>query len=328
MTDKKRVALIFGGRGHEHSVSVSGAENLLSLIDGERYGVYTVIIEKNGKMRLSEGGAELFPVMREGKGVFLTDKGDILRVDCAFPLLHGDFGEDGSVQGLLTSLNIPFVGSDTRASAICLDKAVTKAAAEALGIPTVPWRLITDGHGADLTPPLFIKPDCLGSSVGASPARSDEELISAIATASELGGRRVLAERLIEPLRELECAYFSAQGEEFVSRPGEILCDGFYSYGRKYSEGAAEGVCRAELPARITERIREWAMELCRFIGVRHLARVDFFLSGDDLYFNEINTMPGMTERSLYLRLLESEGIPPAEAINRMISDAMAEGAR
>ena len=144
----------------------------------------------------------------------------------------------------------------------------------------------------------------------------------------ELGGKRVLAERLIEPIRELECAYFSAQGEEFVSRPGEILCDGFYSYGRKYSEGAAEGVCRAELPARITERIREWAMELCRFIGVRHLARVDFFLSGDDLYFNEINTMPGMTERSLYLRLLESEGIPPAEAINRMISDAMAEGAR
>lgn len=328
MKDKKQVAIFFGGRGYEHSVSVSGAKNLLPLIDGERYGVHTVLIEKSGRMRLSESGTEVFPIMREGVGALLTEEGCIIPIDCAFPLLHGDYGEDGTLQGLLASLCIPFVGSDARASAICLDKAVTKAAAEALGIPTVPWRLITDGRGTDLVPPLFIKPDCLGSSVGASPVRSDDDLSAAIAAAGELGGGRVLAEGLIEPLRELECAYFSAQGEELFSHPGEILCDGFYSYGRKYSDKAAESVCRAELPTAITERIREYASALCRFIGVRHLARVDFFLSGERLYFNEINTMPGMTERSLYLRLLESEGISPAEAINRMISDAIAGGVR
>lgn len=329
MKSKKQIALIYGGRGYEHSVSVSGAKDILSLIDGERYGVHTVFIEKDGRMRLSDAdGAEVFPVMREGAGALLTEEGKLLRTDCVFPLLHGDFGEDGTLQGLLTSLKIPFVGSDARASAICLDKAVTKAVAEALDIPTVPWRLITDGDAEDLAPPLFIKPDCLGSSVGASPVRSGEELSAAVAAADRLGGGRVLAERLIDPLRELECAYFSAQGEEVVTHPGEILCDGFYNYGRKYSGEAAESICHAELPTRITERIRECAARLCRFIGVRHLARVDFFLSGDELYFNEINTMPGMTERSLYLRLLEGEGISPAEAINRMISDAVAGGSR
>lgn len=332
MNDKKHIALIYGGRGHEHSVSVSGARNILSLIDGERYGVHTVFIEKSGTMRLcapdSEGGAAVFPILSDGRGALLTESGEVLFVDCAFPLLHGDFGEDGTVQGLLSSCGISFVGSDTRASAICLDKAVTKAVAETLGIPTVPWRLITDGEdAAELNLPLFIKPDCLGSSVGASPARNREELSFALDGASLLGKGRVLAERLINPIRELECAYFRAQGEEIVTYPGEILCDGFYSYERKYSAGAAEASIRAEIPTKLAELMREYARKLCRFIGVRHLARVDFFLSGEELYLNEINTMPGMTDKSLYLRLLARAGISPAEAVNRMISDATAEGA-
>ena len=332
MTNKKQIALFFGGRGYEHSVSVSGAKNLLTIIDGERYGVYTVYIEKSGKMRLTtpdlEVGEAVFPILTEGRGALLTEAGKEVQIDCAFPLLHGDFGEDGMVQGLLASCSIPFVGSDTRASAICLDKAATKAIAEALGIPTVPWRLLTGGEVlSDLELPLFIKPDGLGSSVGASPARSREELSAAIRNAASLGGGRVIAERLISPIRELECAYFSAQGEVIVTYPGEILCDGFYSYERKYSAEAADTASRADIPRDIAERMREHARRLCRAIGVRHLARVDFFLSGDALYLNEINTMPGMTASSLYLRLLEATGISPAEAINRMISDAIAEGA-
>lgn len=330
MTNKKQIALFFGGRGYEHSVSVSGAKNLLSLIDGERYGVHTVFIEKNGKMRLrapdSEGGTAAFPILCNGGGALLCESGEALPIDCAFPLLHGDFGEDGTVQGLLASCGVSFVGSDVRASAICLDKAATKAIAEAIGIPTVPYRLLTEGEDfTDLELPLFIKPSCLGSSVGASPARSREELFSAIGKAVALGGRRVLVERLISPVRELECAYFSAQDEETVTYPGEILCDGFYSYEKKYSAGATRTVTRAELPRELAERMREYTRRLCRFIGVRHLARVDFFLSGDAVYLNEINTMPGMTAESLYLKLLERSGISPAEAVNRMISDALAE---
>ena len=332
MTNKKQIALFFGGRGYEHSVSVSGAKNLLSLIDRERYGVYTVFIEKSGKMRLTtpdlEVGEAVFPILDEGRCALLTESGERLQIDCAFPLLHGDFGEDGSVQGLLASCRVPFVGSDTRASAICLDKAATKAFAEALGIPTVPWRLLTSGEDyTDLEPPLFIKPTGLGSSVGASPAHSRVELIAAIQNAASLGGGRVLAERLISPIRELECAYFSAQGEQIVSYPGEILSGGFYSYERKYSTEAAGTSARADVSRELAERMREYTRRLCRAIGVRHLARVDFFLSGDALYLNEINTMPGMTASSLYPRLLVGAGISPAEAINRMISDAIAEGA-
>lgn len=331
MTNKKQIALFFGGRGYEHSVSVSGAKNLLSLIDRERYGVHTVFIEKSGKMRLrapdSEGGTAVFPIFCNRGGALLTESGERLHIDCAFSLLHGDFGEDGTVQGLLSSCGIPFVGSDARASAICLDKAATKAVAEALGIPTVPWRLLTGGENfTDLELPLFIKPDCLGSSVGASPARSREELSLAIQNAASLGGGRVLAERLVSPRRELECAYFSAQGEEIVTYPGEILCDGFYSYERKYSTEAAGTSARADVTRELAERMSEHTRVLCRAVGVRHLARVDFFLSGDELYLNEINTMPGMTASSLYLRLLDGAGISPAEAINRMISDAIAEG--
>ena len=339
MTNKKQIALFFGGRGYEHSVSVSGAKNLLSLIDQERYGVYTVFIEKSGKMRLTSpdfadneaifsGDAEVFPILRDGRGALLTEFGEILPFECAFPLLHGDFGEDGTIQGLLSSCRIPFVGSDARASAICLDKAATKALAESMDIPTVPWRLLNDGdHGAELDPPIFIKPDCLGSSVGASPVREYCELRAAIDRAMSLGGGRVLAERLINPIRELECAYFAAQGEVIVTHPGEILSDGFYSYERKYSAGAARTRARAELSRELAELMREHTERLCHAIGVRHLARVDFFLSDDALYFNEINTMPGMTASSLYLGLLDQAGISPAEAVNRMISDAIAEGA-
>lgn len=324
MTDKKRVALLFGGRGFEHSVSVAGAENLISLIDTERYAIFPILITTDGEFALchtrgDDKGTAAIPI----SGGFLTEDGRDLPIDCAIPLLHGDFGEDGTVQGLLSTLNIPFVGSQTRASAICLDKAVTKSVAEALGIPTVPWRLITDGCADGITAPAFIKPDCLGSSVGASEARDSGDLSEAIRRAHEVGGGRVLAERLISPLRELECAYFSAQGEEIFTNAGEILCDGFYSYERKYSERSARTEASAKISGALNEKIRGYASKLCRFIGIRHLARIDFFLSGEDLFFNEINTMPGMTATSLYLRLLEQHGISGSEAVNRLISDAI-----
>ena len=196
MTNKKQIALFFGGRGYEHSVSVSGAKNLLSLIDRERYGVYTIFIEKSGKMRLTTPdlevgeadlsyddaifscGEALFPILADGRGALLTEAGERFQVDCAFPLLHGDFGEDGTIQGLLASCRIPFVGADTRASAICLDKAATKAFAEALGISTVPWRLLTDGEScSDLEPPLFIKPDCLAARLAHRPRTRARSLV-------------------------------------------------------------------------------------------------------------------------------------------------------
>ena len=330
MTDKKRVALIYGGRGLEHSVSVAGAKNLISLIDGERYDTLPVMISKNGEFSLCSpfvpvsDGITVHPICKDGVGGFITDGGEFFPLDCAFPLLHGDFGEDGTVQGLLSSLGIAFVGCDTRASAICLDKAVTKAVAERLGIPTVSWSLVTDTSSpCERNFPLFIKPDCLGSSYGAGRAESDEQFDALLRSAALLGEGRVLVEEFKSPLRELECAFFEAQGERLFTPAGEILCDGFYSYERKYSRGGAKTAARADIAMADALKIREYSEALCSFIGIRHLARIDFFLSDGIIYLNEVNTMPGMTESSLYLKLLSETGISPAEAVNRLLSDAV-----
>ncbi len=334
MTDKKRVALIYGGRGYEHSVSVAGAKNLISLIDGERYEALPVLISKNGDFSLcsphSDGrdGIRVYPIYRNGCGGLLTEDGEFIPLDCAFPLLHGDFGEDGTVQGLLASARIAFVGCDTRASAICLDKAVTKAVAEALGIPTVRWRLVTDSSCPnDEHLPVFIKPDCLGSSYGAGKAETSEQLEEVFEAANKLGNGRVLVEELKCPVRELECAYFEAQGEKLFTTAGEILCEGFYSYEKKYSALGAKTAARADVSHSDAVKMHEYSEALCSFIGIRHLARIDFFLSDGIIYLNEINTMPGMTETSLYLRLLSEAGISPEEAVNRLLSDAISVGA-
>lgn len=334
MTDKKRVALIYGGRGLEHSVSVAGAKNLMSLIDGERYDTLTVRISKNGEFSLcspfcaENDGISVHPICKDGIGGLTTDGGEFFPIDCAFPLLHGDFGEDGTVQGLLSSLGIAFVGCDTRASAVCLDKAVTKAVAERLGIPTVSWSLITESSlPREQKFPLFVKPDCLGSSYGAGKAENEEQFDSLLRSASALGGGRVLVEEFKSPLRELECAFFEAQGERVFTAAGEILCDGFYSYERKYSQGGAKTSARADISKADALKIREYSEALCSFIGIRHLARIDFFLSDGIIYLNEVNTMPGMTDKSLYLRLLSESGISPKKAVNRLLADAVAEGA-
>ena len=326
MTGKKRIALLFGGRGYEHSVSIAGAKNLISLIDTDLYELFPILISQDGRLSLLSSPAE-----KEGQAISLirgglrTENGEDIPIDCAFPLLHGDFGEDGTVQGLLTSLDISYVGADARASAICIDKTVTKSVAEALGIPTVPWKLVTNKNREGISLPAFIKPDCLGSSFGAGIANSETELTEALCIADSMGGGRVLAEKIVAPLRELECAYFSAQGEAIFTDAGEILCSGFYSYERKYSEHSAKTDPSAKIPKALNEKIREYSKSLCEFIGIRHLARVDFFLSGDRLYFNEINTMPGMTATSLYLRLLEQRGMSGKEAITRLVSDAVGE---
>ena len=334
MTEKKQIALIYGGRGVEHSVSVAGAKNLISLIDKERYGVIPVYISKHGGFSLrspvsNTDGSPLYPISRDGVSGFLTAEGELIRIDCAFPLLHGDFGEDGTVQGLLTSLGIAFVGCDTVASAICLDKAVTKAVAESLGIPTVSGTLITDAlcNADKYDLPVFIKPDRLGSSYGAGMAAEHDAFRRIFAEAHALGGGRVLIEQFKSPVRELECAYFEAQGEKIFSSAGEILCDGFYSYEKKYSDGGAKTSSKATLSSETNDKILEYSERLCSFIGIRHLARIDFFLSDGEIYLNEINTMPGMTETSLYLKLLSEHGISPEEAVNRLISDAAMTGA-
>lgn len=322
---RPRVCLIYGGRGHESEVSQRGKENIFPLIDREKYDPYPLFIDKSGRWLIE--GNEVFP---SKGGFFCPETKEFYKADCAFPLLHGDFGEDGRVQGALECADIPYVGCDSQAGAVCRDKSFVKTLAHSLGVPTLPHLLILRGEGIQYALrlcerkfdyPMFIKPSRLGSSVGASSARSKRELVSSITRAFCLG-ERVIVEPCLDSKRELECGYFSAKGKELFTNPGEILLDGLYDYEKKYLSDTRLSV-RADLDGEYIEQIREYSRRLVRALSVRGLSRVDFFLSGGELYFNEINTMPGFTGESLYLKMIETEGYSARDAINMLIESAL-----
>ena len=330
MNNKKRptVAVIFGGRGKERSVSLKGKENLIRLIDRDKYEPLSVCIEEDGQWSLD--GEEL---LWARDGFHSLGRQEHLRVDCAFPLLHGDFGEDGVVQGALECQNIPYVGCDTSAGAVCRDKSFVKTIANSLGIPTLPHILVLRDEGLDyatrsaeakFTYPMFIKPARLGSSIGVSSADSHRELTSALRLAFSLSDR-VIIEPYLSDKRELECGYFGAKGKEIFTNPGEIKIKGVYGYNEKYLSGAELSI-RAEISEDISHKVREYSRRLIRALGVRDLSRVDFFLSDDRLYLNEINTMPGFTEGSLYPKMIEAAGIGPEKMVDMLIEGAIARG--
>lgn len=310
--DKLRVGLIYGGRGRESEVSVRGKNYILPFFDKNKYSVLTIFIDKNGRWLID--GCEVFP---HRGGFFCPESGEIHRVDAVIPLLHGDFGEDGRVQGALDCVDIPYIGCDTLAGAICRDKVFVKTIAEKLSIPTLPFRLVLRSEGIDyavrnleenMSYPMFVKPARLGSSVGVSAAETRRQLVSALTVAFTMA-ERVIVEPCLTNKRELECGYFSTKSKEIFTNPGEILYNGTYGYEEKYVSGDVGLAIRADVSDDVRDAVREYSRRLVRALGIRHLARVDFFLSGDRLYFNEVNTMPGFTDCSLYARMLEAYGI-------------------
>lgn len=325
---RKTVALIYGGRGYESEVSLRGAGNIRPIIE-EKYNCLPVFIDKEGRW-LTEG-KELFPANIGGKGGFFCPKsGEFFAVDCAFPLLHGDFGEDGVVQGSLECASVPYVGCDVSGGAVCRDKAFLKAEAKELNIPTLPYLLAIKGEGdiaeraeREIGYPMFVKPARLGSSIGARSARDGCELLEALSNAFSLCDR-VIIEPLLNSKRELECGYFGACGLEIFTSVGEIICQGFYDYESKYEHrGGVHVSAVAEVDDRVNRKIKEYSKRLVRFLGIRSLSRIDFFLSEDEIYFNEINTMPGFTGGSLYARLISAEGISEDKLIELLIEDAL-----
>ena len=327
---KKHIALLFGGRGAEHEISLAGHRTLRRLIDREKYRITDIFIDKSGDFYIDNTDGEkypVFPVKRLGKSGFLGSSG-LIEVDAVFPLLHGDFGEDGRVQGLLECASLPFIGEGTRVGAITADKAATKAIAERLGIPVASYtvhRLSESASEAEkrasstLGYPMFIKPTGLGSSIGASAAESRDEFIRAYSEAVSLGD--VMAESLVPDKRELECAFLYYRGELVVSRPSEILCRGTYGYKEKYRLKTKTRTV-ADVPKEISDTAREYSLALAKEIGIFSLARIDFFLSGKTLIFNEINTLPGLTESSMYLKMLKNEGYNEPDVIDALIERA------
>ena len=343
---KHTVALLYGGRGFEHDVSLIGAKRLFPQIDTERYYKLPILITQGGIWLTSgitdgippldesaEGLFEVLPATRNGKGGFLTENG-FIPIDALFPLLHGDFGEDGIIAGALENAMIPYVGQDTPTGALLSDKAYTKAFAEHLGIPTVPWiyavnepaDTVLEKAKASLGFPLFIKPSRLGSSVGAGIVTSPDSFASVYEKAFTLGSGRVLVEKAVKIKAELECAYFGTKSKELFTKVGEISTGGgFYDYDAKYGGNCPFEVRdSSDIPEAIQKRIDEASRLLVKGIGIRDLARIDFFLAEDgSLFFNEINPMPGFTEKSLYMRLLANEGLPEAAALNSLIEAAI-----
>ena len=367
MNKRNTVALLFGGRGYESDVSVLGAKFLLSQLDLEKFSPLPVYISGSGewKMRyepqadiLPESGClasdiaermvtelalgecrhvSVSPVLREGRSGLSSDVG-FIPVDVVFPLLHGDFGEDGIIQGALENARLSFVGQSTLTGALLSDKAYTKIVAEHLGIPSAEWTLgIRDSKFSSrsaarayaeeqLGYPMFIKPSGLGSSVGAGAALSADGFDAMFELAASLGGGRVLIERHVKPIKELECAYFSACGKELFTNIGEISYNtDFYDYEAKYSDesSARVRICR-ELPEDTRGAILDYSKRLVDYFGIRDLARIDFFLTEDgSVLFNEINTMPGFTSSSLYPILLRDAGVDTTELVTLLLTEAL-----
>ena len=314
------VGLLYGGRGREREVSERGFRHLFPIICREMR-VMPIYIDECGRW-LNEG-RQLWPAT----GGFITEYGERIEIDCAIPLLHGDYGEDGVVQGALECADIPYVGCDVSASALCRDKGIVKIIAEHIGIPTLPHRIVGVGsahpkaeHKIPL--PAFVKPAGLGSSIGAMAAYDEKNLGEAIENALSLCDRVIIEPCLINK-RELECGYFSDGEREIFTEPGEIHICGSYGYEQKYHDPQIRLSPVADIPKHLSERIREYSARLVHYLGVRHISRVDFFLSGEEIYFNEINTMPGFTDGSLYRMMMSAIGIDEGELMRRLCMAAV-----
>ena len=307
------LAIIYGGEGYEHKVSALGFQHLFPILE-KIYRVFPIFIDTCGEFWLEN--KRVFPTY----GGFADSSGEVYKVDAAFPLLHGDMGEDGVVQSALTLGKIPFIGCAPTVGAVCRDKFTVKAVAKSLGIPTLPARLIS--RDDEIALPCFIKPSGLGSSIGAGAARSMGELQFALENAFRYTDR-VMAEPLLKGKRELECGYFGVKGKEIFTNAGEILSnDAFYDYDSKYGGGTKTATV-ADVSPEINRKIKEYSARLVSALGVRHISRIDFFLSGEDIYFNEINTMPGFTAESMYPRMLAEYGIDIPKMLEMLIGDIL-----
>ena len=352
MSKKTTVAILFGGKSAEHEVSLQSAKNVIAAIDKEKYDVVLIGIDKKGRWYLSESSKfllneddpKLIKLQKSGDSVVvapgenvghlinLSDSRTIGPIDVVFPVLHGTFGEDGTVQGLLKLANVSFVGAGVLGSAVGMDKDVMKRLLRDAGIPIANflvfdrlWRDEIDFNKVknSLGLPVFIKPTNLGSSVGISKAGSNEEFQKAVELAFRYDNK-VMVEEYIEG-REIECSVLG-NVNPIASLPGEIIPKReFYSYEAKYidEDGAILDI-PAKLDDKITKKVQDYAIKTFKALCCEGMARVDFFLSQTgDVIVNEINTIPGFTNISMYPKLWEASGIGYSELIDRLIQLAI-----
>ena len=346
---KLSVCILFGGMSPEHEVSLRSAESVLNNIDKEKYNIFPVGITKEGQWILFGGKdysmlpagtwknhsgnrpAAISPVRGQG---LLSFQGDCVvreRIDVVFPVLHGENGEDGAMQGLLQLAGIPYVGPHIAASAVAMDKTLTKLVADQAGVPQAAWHLVRGGdlnNHMDATLdtlekrfsyPMFVKPAGTGSSVGVSKA-ADREALSAALVAAAAFDDKILVEEFIHG-REVEVAVMG-NGNPVASICGEIDAGAeFYDYEAKYVTDTSIAYIPARISEEVEEQVREAAVKIYKAIGCQGLSRVDFFVTYADnrVVFNEINTLPGFTSISMYPKLFAASGIPYPALIDELL---------
>jgi len=322
-----RVAVLLGGRSSEHDVSLASARSVMEALDPERYDTVSVAIGRDGRWELGTGEngttAETLPVPTSKVPATLGE------VDVVFPVLHGPFGEDGTVQGLLELAGVPYVGAGVLGSALAMDKDVFKAVMRDRGIPVtrnVTLRETGKPYENPFGFPVFVKPARLGSSVGISKARNEEELEAAVELAFQ-HDEKVLVEEFVDGI-EVECGVLGNEHPE-ASLPGEIVSHGFtdadwYDYSAKYDEGGMDLVIPPRLPEETIERVRELAVRAFVAGECEGMARVDFFVRPDgEVLVNELNTIPGFTATSVYAKLFADSGVPYPELVDRLVQLAL-----
>lgn len=308
-----RVVVISGGRSSEHEVSLRSGEAVAEGLERAGHDVVRVGIDRDGRWRSDAGDLELIPA--EG----------LLDADVAFPVLHGPFGEDGTVQGLLECLDVPYVGAGVLASSICIDKITFKQVLAHQGIPQVAFCMVGEPgwreRASTMGFPLWVKPSRLGSSVGISKVSAAEELEPAI-DAAGVHDFRVIIEADAGG-SEVECSVIGIDQPE-TSVPGQVVAKGdWYDYESKYSDGGMELVVPAPVSEQGLAAVREMAARVYLAVGCSGLARCDFFVDGDDVLVNELNTIPGFTGTSVFAKLFEASGIDYPELCDRLVQLAV-----
>ena len=362
MPEKKqkiRVGLVFGGRSGEHEVSLASATSVMANLDKEKYDVVPIGITKEGSWLLgvapprlleAEQGASHEEGLEQSTAVTLTGDPSLRRLipvrgseqlgaegalDVVFPVLHGTYGEDGALQGLLEMANVPYVGCGVLGSALGMDKEKMKMIFSSAGLPVVEaltyrrneWERspeeIMDAVEQRLGYPCFVKPVNLGSSVGVNKAHNREELAHAMRVAAEYD-RKIIIERGIN-CRELECSVLG-NDEPIASIVGEVVpSNEFYDYNAKYIDGKSHVVIPAAIPQATAEQVRRWAVQAFTALDLSGLSRVDFFLEKEtgQVYINEVNTIPGFTQISMYPKLWEASGLSYAQLLDRLVELAL-----
>ncbi len=359
-----RVAVVFGGRSSEHAISCVSAGSVLRALDRERYDVVPIGLTTDGRwvlesddpdrLRITDG---VLPAV-DGSGTSLVLPGDPTRrdlevhapgdvpgtlagVDVVFPVLHGAYGEDGTIQGLLEMAGVPYVGSGVLASAAAMDKGVMKALFANAGLAQAPYAVITDrdwardrdaalARVAALGLPVFVKPARAGSSLGISKVSDADGLVTAIEFARE-HDPRVVVEASVENAREIECGVLvDADGVPQASVCAEIVVKGdheFYDFEAKYLDDAADLVVPADLPASISDEVRALAIRAFDALSCEGLARCDFFVTAEGrVVINEVNTMPGFTSISMFPRVWQETGVDYPTLVDRLVADALRRG--